>query len=148
MIKKVVVPAPGLGTRLFPATKEQLYDVGFREFCFAVGRGKRAIEDHFTPDGNCVVTLKNMGKKGQASDLESFYYKLKTSTLIWMNQPEPKGFGDAVLTSQPFIQNEPFLVHAGDTYIISRKAVHLKTLTKTHERLIFTWQVMPRLKNT
>jgi UTP--glucose-1-phosphate uridylyltransferase len=165
MIKKVVVPAAGLGTRLFPATKEQpkemlpifscpvndeastsvkpllqlvfeqLYDDGFREFCFVVGRGKRAIEDHFTPDGNCVVTLKNMGKNGQASDLESFYCKLKTSTLIWMNQPEPKGFGDAVLTAQPFVQKEPFLVHAGDTYIISRKAVHLKTLMKIHERL-------------
>jgi UTP--glucose-1-phosphate uridylyltransferase len=165
MIKKVVVPAAGLGTRLFPATKEQpkemlpifsrptndeanasvkpllqlvfeqLYDGGFREFCFVVGRGKRAIEDHFTPDHNCVAMLKNNGKKGQASDLESFYRKLKTSTLIWMNQPEPKGFGDAVLTAQSFVQNEPFLVHAGDTYIISKKTTHLKTLLKIHERL-------------
>jgi len=165
VIRKVVVPSAGLGTRLFPATKEQpkemlpiftgmtngktnvtvkpllqlvfeqLYDCGFREFCFVVGRGKRAIEDHFTPDGNCVVTLKRKGKNGQASDLESFYSKLKTSMLIWMNQPEPKGFGDAVLTTQPFVQNEPFLVHAGDTYIISKKTAHLKTLMKIHERL-------------
>jgi UTP--glucose-1-phosphate uridylyltransferase len=52
-----------------------------------------------------------------------------------MNQPEPKGFGDAVLTAQPFVRNEPFLVHAGDTYIISRKATHLKTLLKVHEQL-------------
>ena len=29
---------------------EQLFDEGIREFCFIVGRGKRAIEDHFTPD--------------------------------------------------------------------------------------------------
>ncbi|MHA1582873.1 MAG: sugar phosphate nucleotidyltransferase, partial [Candidatus Baldrarchaeia archaeon] len=27
---------------------EQLYDAGFREFCFVVGRGKRSVEDHFT----------------------------------------------------------------------------------------------------
>jgi len=165
MIKKVVIPAAGLGTRLFPATKEQpkemlpifsrpandetstsvkpllqlvfeqLYDNAFREFCFVVGRGKRAIEDHFTPDGNYVVTLKKQGKKSQASDLESFYHKLRTSTLIWMNQPEPKGFGDAVLTAQPFVQNENFLVHAGDTYIISKKTTHLKTLLTIHERL-------------
>jgi len=165
MIKKVVVPAAGLGTRLFPATKEQpkemlpifsrptnddantsvkpllqlvfeqLYDGGFREFCFVVGRGKRAIEDHFTPDGSCVVTLKNKGKNGQASDLESFYCKLRTSMLIWMNQPEPKGFGDAVLMAQPFVQNEPFLVHAGDTYIITKNASHLKTLMKMRQRL-------------
>ena len=64
MIRKVVVPAAGLGTRLFPATKEQpkemlpifaattngdvavkpvvqmvfvqLHDAGLREFCYVV----------------------------------------------------------------------------------------------------------------
>lgn len=165
MIRKVVVPSAGLGTRLFPATKEQpkemlpifsgmandetgvsvkpllqlvfeqLYEDGFREFCFVVGREKRAIEDHFTPDDNCVVMLESKGKNSQAFDLKSFYNKLKTSSLIWINQSEPKGFGDAVLTAQPFVQNEPFLVHAGDTYIISRAAAHLKTLMKIYERL-------------
>ncbi len=29
---------------------EQLCRFGLKEFCFVVGRGKRAIEDHFTPD--------------------------------------------------------------------------------------------------
>lgn len=98
LISKVVVPAAGLGTRLFPATKEQpkemllvfsrlvnggvgvkpllqlvfeqLYDVGFREFCFVVGREKRSIEDHFTPDHDSVVMLKNNRKADQASDLD------------------------------------------------------------------------------
>jgi UTP--glucose-1-phosphate uridylyltransferase len=98
MIRKVIVPAAGLGTRLFPATKEQpkemlpifsssangdtlvkpvlqvvfeqLYDAGLREFCYVVGRGKRGIEDHFTPDLNCIRTLEGMGRNGQASDLE------------------------------------------------------------------------------
>lgn len=163
MIRKVVVPAAGLGTRLFPATKEQpkemlpvfsrlvngnvgvkpllqmvfeqLYDTGFREFCFVVGRGKRSIEDHFTPDLNCVVMLKDREKGGPASDLNAFYLKLKTSTILWVNQPEPRGFGDAVLMSQPFVHNESCLVHAGDTYIISKDAEHLKLLMKVHERL-------------
>jgi len=162
MIRKVIVPAAGLGTRLFPATKEQpkemlpifctladgdigvkpllqlvfeqLYDVGFREFCFVVGRGKRSIEDHFTPDSDCVVMLKEQGKISQASDLESFYHKLKTSTMIWVNQPEPKGFGDSVLMAQPFVQNENCLVHAGDTYILSGGAEHLRLLMETSKR--------------
>lgn len=162
MIRKVVVPAAGLGTRLFPATKEQpkemlpifsrsvngdvcvkpllqlvfeqLYDAGFREFCFVVGRGKRSIEDHFTPDFNSVVMLKNAGKGGKASDLDSFYAKLKTSTIIWVNQPEPKGFGDAVLMALPFVQNEHCLVHAGDTYIISKDSGHLRLLMEVYER--------------
>ncbi len=157
-----MVPAAGLGTRLFPATKEQpkemlpifsrsvngdvcvkpllqlvfeqLYDAGFREFCFVVGRGKRSIEDHFTPDFNSVVMLKNAGKGSRAYDLDGFYAKLKTSTIIWVNQPEPKGFGDAVLMALPFVQNEHCLVHAGDTYIISKGAGHLRLLMEVYER--------------
>jgi UTP--glucose-1-phosphate uridylyltransferase len=113
---------------------EQLYDVGLREFCFVVGRGKRAIEDHFTPDSSCVDLLKNLGKDNQASDLDAFYQKLRTSTIIWVNQPEPKGFGDAVMMARLFAQNEPCLVHAGDTYIISKKVAHLQLLMDVYNR--------------
>jgi len=125
VIRKVIIPAAGLGTRLFPATKEQpkemlpifsrsshgdmmvkpvvqlvfeqLHEAGLREFCYVVGRGKRGIEDHFTPDPDCIRTLEGMGKNGPASDLEGFYEKLESSTIMWVNQPTPKGFGNAVL---------------------------------------------------
>jgi UTP--glucose-1-phosphate uridylyltransferase len=163
MIRKVVVPAAGSGTRLFPATKEQpkemlpifsrtansdvvvkpvvqvvfeqLYDAGLREFCYVVGRGKRGIEDHFTPDVDSVRALERMGKNGQATDLESFYEKLNTSTIMWVNQPKPKGFGDAVLMAQPFVQNEHCLVHAGDSCIISKDMDYIKKLLSAYERL-------------
>ena len=162
MIRKVIIPAAGLGTRLFPATKEQpkemlpifyktaqgdmavkpvvqvvfeqLYDAGLREFCYVVGRGKRGIEDHFMPDVNCIRTLEGMGKNGQASDLEDFYNKLETSTAMWVNQPEPKGFGNAVLMAQPFVQNESCLVHAGDSFIISKSMDYLRKLLEAFER--------------
>jgi len=79
--------------------------------------------------------LKSRGKGDQALDLDGFYTKLKTSTIIWVNQPEPKGFGHAVLMAQPFVQNEHCLVHAGDTYIISENAGHLKLLMEMYDRL-------------
>jgi UTP--glucose-1-phosphate uridylyltransferase len=163
LIRKVVVPAAGLGTRLFPATKEQpkemlpiftknsngsmsvkpvvqlvfeqLHEAGLREFCYIVGRGKRGIEDHFTPDVNCVRTLEELGKNGQATDLEDFYEKLNTSTVMWVNQPEPKGFGNAVLMAQPFVQNERCLVHAGDSCIISKDMDYIKRLLDAYERV-------------
>ena len=74
MLKKVVIPVAGRGTRLLPTTKvqpkeklpvfssskgnilvkpmvqlifEQLFDFGVRDFCFIVGKEKRAIKDHF-----------------------------------------------------------------------------------------------------
>jgi UTP--glucose-1-phosphate uridylyltransferase len=162
MFRKVVIPAAGLGTRLFPATKEQpkemlpifsttangdvsvkpvvqmvfeqLYDAGLREFCYVVGRGKRGIEDHFTPDSNFVRLLEGLGKNGQAAELEGFYEKLRASTIMWVNQPEPKGFGDAVLMAQPFVQNERCLVHAGDSCIVSKDMDYIKRLLGAYER--------------
>jgi len=162
MIRKVVVPAAGLGTRLFPATKEQpkemlpifseslnagmsvkpviqvvfeqLYDAGLREFCYVVGRGKRGLEDHFTPDISCIRSLEDMGRNGQAADLEDFYEKLRTSTIMWVNQPEPKGFGNAVLMAQPFVQNENCLIHAGDSCIISKDMKYIKLLIEAFEQ--------------
>lgn len=162
MLRKVVIPAAGLGTRLLSVTKEQpkemlpvfarsssgelclkpllqmvfeqLYDVGFREFCFIVGRGKRAIEDHFTQDYEYVRMLRSRGKSGLADDLESFYRRIEGSTIIWINQPHPKGFGDAVLRAEPFIGNEEFLVHAGDTYILSPMNGHVERLISVYRR--------------
>jgi UTP--glucose-1-phosphate uridylyltransferase len=162
MVNKVIIPAAGLGTRLFPATKEQpkemlpifstalhgemsvkpvvqmvfeqLYDAGLREFCYIVGRGKRGIEDHFTPDLDCIKNLEGMGKNGQATDLEDFYRKLETSKIMWVNQPAPKGFGNAVLMAQPFVQNEDCLVHAGDSCIISKNMDYIKQLLDVYAR--------------
>src|SRR5712691_5828372 len=114
---------------------EQLYEVGFREFCFIVGRGKRAIEDHFTPDFNFVSMLDSKGKDGPASDLESFYKMIDGSTVVWVNQSEPRGFGDAVLRAKSFVGGERFLVHAGDSYFLARDADHVRRVMRLSEEL-------------
>lgn len=160
-INKVVIPAAGLGTRLLPVTKEMpkemlpifvknkkgetflkpilqvifedLYGFGFREFCFVVGRGKRAIEDHFTSDHGFVEFLKKRGKNGLTEGLEQFYNKLDSSTIIFVNQPQPRGFGDAIYKARSFTGMESFLVHAGDDLIASDNNDHLKRLLKVHE---------------
>src|SRR5437879_12640237 len=92
---------------------EQLHNAGFREFCFIVGKEKRAIEDHFTPDSTYVSMLRKNDKSGPSEDLQAFYEMVEESTLVWINQPEPRGFGDAVLKAKPFIGGDSFLVHAG-----------------------------------
>jgi UTP--glucose-1-phosphate uridylyltransferase len=161
-VKKVVIPAAGLGTRLLPITKEmpkemlplffktksekiclkpvlqavfeQLYGVGFREFCMIVGRGKRVIEDHFTPDLEFVEYLESKNKTKSADELRGFYDKINSSTIIFVNQPEPRGFGDAVLKARSFTGSESFLVHAGDDLILSKGNMHIKTLIRTFEQ--------------
>lgn len=162
MIRKVVVPAAGLGTRLLTVTKEmpkemlpifvkgkdggrrqvkpmlevifnQLYDAGFREFCFIIGRGKRAIEDHFNKDSNFISYLKGKQKNDHAIELEEFYRKVESSNIIFINQPEPKGFGDAIYRANPFTLDNNFMVHAGDDLVISNDMSHVKRLIKVFE---------------
>lgn len=161
MLKKAVIPAAGLGTRLLSVTKEQpkemlpvfargkngdlclkpivqlvfeqLHQVGFREFCFIVGRGKRAIEDHFTPDFDFVTMLDSKGRNGVAADMESFYKMIEGSTVSWVNQSQPRGFGDAVLKAKSFVGDDRFMVHAGDSHFISKNADHLRRVMRMSE---------------
>jgi len=152
---KAVLTAGGVGTRLLPFSKEipkemspvivrekdgtvqvkpiiqaiyeQLFDEGIRDFLVIVGRGKRAIHDHFTPDEGFIETLLNKvkGRNG----LSAFYDKLRSSNMVFVSQPEPLGFGDAVLRAKPYVSGS-FLVHAGDTLILPPD--YLSRLAKVH----------------
>lgn len=141
---KAVITAAGMGTRLLPMTKElpkemmpifstvngkkclvpllqlifeQMYECKIKKYCFVVGREKRSIEDHFTPDDSF---LKNAIHKNKIM-ISDFYKKIDNSNLLWVNQNKPKGFGDAVKQSEQFIGNDEFIVHAGDVAIIGSK---------------------------
>lgn len=155
---KAIITAGGMGTRLLPFSKEipkemspmliknsndvvlvepiiqaifeQLYDCGIRDFLTVVGRGKRAIEDHFTPDQTFVGLLKERGRN--IDGLIRFYDKIVSSNLVFIVQAQPIGFGDAVLRTRPYV-NDKFVVHAGDTYIISQDNEYLERLKKAHE---------------
>src|SRR5207237_1165179 len=107
LIKKGVITAAGLGTRLLSVTKaqpkemlpvfakcrdgsvcmkpivqlvfEDLYNIGIRDFCFVVGRGQRTIREHFTPDFSYLSILDKRGKNGLAKELESFHEMVRRS---------------------------------------------------------------------
>lgn len=134
-----VITAAGLGTRLLPASKEipkemfpvpvdgdlkpliqivfeQVHRQGIRDFVMVVGRNKRVIEDYFTPDWGFVQSLRSRGKEREAEGLSSFYSRVEGSNIAFVNQPEPRGFGDAVLRAEPFIR-EDFLVVGADTIV-------------------------------
>jgi len=143
-VTKIVITAAGKGTRLLPFTKEipkemmpifsniftnkkvvspllqyvyeQLYSMSFRDYCFIVGREKRSIEDHFTPDEMYLRGLSGDNKK----IITKFYEKLEKSHLIWINQNRPLGFGDAVKRAEKYVGNNDFILHAGDVTILSK----------------------------
>ena len=155
---KVVITASGKGTRLLPFTKEmpkemmpifsniftkkrvvlpllqyiyeQLYSMNFRDYCFVVGREKRSIEDHFTPDETYLKELTGDYKKS----ITKFYQKLEKSHLVWINQNKPLGFGDAVKRAERYVGKEDFIVHAGDVTILSRTKHPVSRLIDTAKK--------------
>ncbi len=157
---KAVILTAGLGTRLLPATKEmpkvllpifalgkngkpclkpvlqlvfeQLYDVDFRQFCFVVGsRVRRAVKNHFTADQDFIRYLKEVNKPEQVEELQQFYRKVNNSTIVFTDQPEPRGTGDAVRRVKDFTGKEAFLLHMGDDLVLSREEnSHLKRLIR------------------
>ena len=175
MIRKIVIPAAGLGTRLLPITKEipkemmplflhnkngevmvkpliqvifeQFFQQGLREYCVIVGRQKRIIQDHFTIDEEF---LKNFEKKNKyRQDLEKNYLMINNSKIFWVDQLEPKGFGDAVKHAESFVGNDDFLVSAGDTLLpkgdkIIKKLLNEKLTGKNDATLILKEVSDPR----
>jgi UTP--glucose-1-phosphate uridylyltransferase len=157
-VTKVVITAAGKGTRLLPFTKEmpkemmpifssmftkkkvvlpllqyiyeQLYSMGFRDYCFVVGREKRSIEDHFTPHEAYLRELAGDYKK----IITKFYQKLENSHVVWVNQNRPLGFGDAVRRAERYVGNEDFIVHAGDVTILSKSKHPISRLIETAKR--------------
>jgi UTP--glucose-1-phosphate uridylyltransferase len=158
LIDTAVIPVAGLGTRLLTLTKNnpkemvpifaksfneitlrplieqiflQLYDSGIRNFFFIVGKNKRSIEDHFTPE----INYQGLKKKDQnyIDLLKDFYDKIEKSNIVWINQNSPRGFGAAVLNAKEVVGSKSFIVHAGDAFVRNNNK-HIKKLIKIFEK--------------
>jgi UTP--glucose-1-phosphate uridylyltransferase len=124
---------------------DALYDAGFRKYYFVVGRGKRVIEDYFTPDWSYVDYLRSIGKASLARILEAFYRRIEECEIVMINQPYPRGFGDAVLRTRPFMVDDTFLVHAGDDIIYPNHVGSIVALldhfTRYRPRAVFLYDI-------
>lgn len=129
-VKKVIIPAAGLGTRFLPATKsqpkemlpivdkpaiqylvEEAVNSGIEEIIIVTGRGKRSIEDHFDFSFELNSHLKSNNKLKALQEIRKIE---KLAKFIYVRQPFPKGDGNAILCARELVQNEPFAVLFGD----------------------------------
>jgi len=159
---KCIITVGGLGTRLLPLTKEipkemlpvysrtkegklilkpilqvifeSLYEYKIRDFCFIVGKTKRAVVDHFTPNFDLLDLLKRERRKDLFNLLNEFFKKLKNSNIVFVSQPKPIGFGDAIEYGKKFAAKNYFLLHAGDDIVISKNNCHLKRLESSFKK--------------
>ena len=133
-IKKAVIPAAGLGTRVLPASKampkemlpivdkpaiqyivEEAVRAGITDILIITNRGKSIIEDHFDHS----VELENMlSKRGNTQMLETLNNVANMANIYYIRQKETRGLGDAVLKAREFVGGDPFAVLYGDDVII------------------------------
>lgn len=80
------------------------------------------IKDYFTLRESYLKYLKKTGKLSE--DLEALRQILSDVNLEFVHQPLPKGFGDAVRRAADFVGDDPFVLHAGDGFILNGRQVY------------------------
>ncbi len=137
-IRKAVIPAAGLGTRLLPATKaipkemlpvvakpaiqlvvEECVASGIEMVVLVTGRYKGAIEDHFDVSYEVQDILHSKGKEEL---LERISGLSDLIDVVSIRQNRPLGLGHAVLTSRPIVGDEPFAVLLPDDVLDGPRA--------------------------
>lgn len=137
MIRKAVIPAAGYGTRFLPATKSQpkemlpvvdtptiqyvvqeAIDAGLKDILMIIGRGKRAIEEHFTRNFELEAQLEAKAKHAELASIRTLPDDVRIH-FVWQN--EQHGLGDAIRHARDHVNNEPFAVLLGDTILESHE---------------------------
>ena len=133
-IRKAVIPAAGMGTRVLPATKsmpkemfpivdkpaiqyivEEAVNSGIEEILIITNRGKGIIEDHFDYSPELEQALLKSGKTDFYNTVHSIP---QIANITFVRQKETKGLGHAVHCAKNFVGDEPFAVMFGDDVIV------------------------------
>lgn len=133
-IRKAVITAAGMGTRVLPATKsmpkemfpivdkpaiqyivEEAVNSGIEEILIITNRGKGIIEDHFDYSPELEQALLK-GGKNEFYDTVTAIPKL--ANITYVRQKETKGLGHAISCAKSFVGDEPFAVLFGDDVIV------------------------------
>ena len=134
-VRKAVIPAAGLGTRVLPATKvmpkemlpivdkpaiqyivEEAAASGIEDILIITNRGKGLLEDHF--DRAPELERRLSGDPAKERILEEIVGISKLANIFYVRQKETKGLGHAIGCAREFVGDEPFAVLYGDDVIL------------------------------
>ena len=128
-IRKAVIPAAGLGSRLLPLTKaipkemlpvgdkpviehtvRELVASGITDITIVVSAGKALIQDHFRPDPALADQLRAASKSGYADAVEEVAELAQQGHITYLDQHGPYGNGTPVLNAAHNLGDEPMVV--------------------------------------
>lgn len=134
MVKKVVIPVAGLGTRMLPATKaipkemlplvdrpliqyivEECAAAGLTDVILVTHSSKNSIENHFDTSFELETTLEQRVKRQLLAEVKAICPE--DTTIMHVRQGVAKGLGHAVLCAKPLIGDEPFAVVLPDVLV-------------------------------
>jgi UTP--glucose-1-phosphate uridylyltransferase len=149
-VRKVVIPAAGLGTRFLPATKampkemlcvvdkpiiqyavEEAVASGVEQVIIVTGRSKSSMEDHFDISYELETTLRDRGKHDLVKEARKV---TNLASVSYVRQKEPLGLGHAVLVARELVGNEPFAVILPDDLIDAPERPALRQMIEVFER--------------
>ena len=125
-VRKAIIPAAGLGTRLLPNTKsipkemlplvdkpvlqyivEEAVAAGVEQILIITNRGKSPIEDYFDYAPDLEERLLKDGKEKEARTIRAV---ADMADVLFLRQKETKGLGHAVWRAKSFVGDEPFII--------------------------------------
>ncbi|WP_030918980.1 UTP--glucose-1-phosphate uridylyltransferase [Streptomyces sp. NRRL B-24720] len=128
-IRRAVIPAAGLGSRLLPLTKaipkemlpvgdkpviehtvRELVASGITDITIVVSGGKGLIQDHFRPNPALVAQLRADGRNAYADAVEEVGDLSRRGHITYLDQHGPYGNGTPVLNAARNLGDEPMLV--------------------------------------
>ena len=150
MITKCLFPVAGYGTRFLPATKaqpkemlpilttpliqygvEEALEAGMKNIAFVTGRNKRSIEDHFDITYELEDQISGTSKE---SRLHSIRELIDKCTFSYTRQTHMRGLGDAILTGEMLIGNQPFGVILADDLCVGEPDNVMAQMVRVYEK--------------
>jgi UTP--glucose-1-phosphate uridylyltransferase len=140
-LRKEFLPLYDRGIRGEPVLKpvahlalESLTSAGAEEITLVVrNRDLTMVQNYFTIDRPFL--RRHAHHRERLTDTERFYQQLHELRLRYAVQPQPSGFGDAVLRAEPCVGVEPFLLHAADAVLLeAERGRTLRTMAALRER--------------
>jgi UTP--glucose-1-phosphate uridylyltransferase len=162
LIRKAVIPAGGIGSRLLPVTKavpkemlpivdtpaiqfviEEAVSSGIESILIVTSSGKYVLEDYFSKSKELERMLEEKGKHKLCQVIRDIS---SMADIHFIRQTEPLGLGHALLCARHFVGDEPFAVLLPDDLIQSETPC-LKEMIQAYEQFctsVIAVQRVPR----